>query len=135
MKLTTLLTPLLLTLTHPTPTTATGPNEMVTKDYQNAITCGKKNADINYLIDLFCTSSAHGTPRESNGFHLGQPAWYNLRFPARNGWRLQIAGPHCPKDQLWVPAKFCEAQFHYIQKYNYEALERISNMKAHALAT
>lgn len=80
-------------------------NDLVTDDYANSVKCGQKNPAINMAIQGYC---AHNP----SGLEIGAP--FTRGGMIHDGWKVGITGPTCPVSSKWVPAKYCEAQFHYI---------------------
>jgi len=93
------------------PANAVSSDLMLQFDYQYSVTCGQKNPAVNTLIDGFCNrKDIRG--QLANNLTIGHP-W------ARNGlrygdYKVHITGPTCPADSKYIPAKYCNAQLHYL---------------------
>lgn len=91
------------TTTLATPIAGVSSNTMVTNDYQNGLTCGRKSPYINMLISAFCSRPNLSTtsPIASGGL-------------LHDDYKISVNGPSCPSNSQWIPETYCLAQFHHI---------------------
>lgn len=82
---------------------------MVTLDWMNAATCGGKNPWANVAIDALCNGPGSG---DANGITVGTD--WTQKGVQYQGYLAQILNNNCPSNSVWVPWKYCEAQFHYL---------------------
>lgn len=80
------------------------PDLQLAQDSTYALACGQRNPAVNKAISNFCT---HNIVVDSTA----NSAVRQYRGP---GVQLNIDGPACPSNSVWVPGQFCQAQFHYI---------------------
>ncbi|TKA40089.1 hypothetical protein B0A54_08877 [Friedmanniomyces endolithicus] len=92
-------------------TTILPPSALLAADYPNAVHCGQKNPAVNMAIDNFCNRvNSHG--QVANNLTIGTP--WARNGVTHDGFRVSITGPTCPGNSRWVPAEYCNAQFHYL---------------------
>ncbi|TKA83897.1 hypothetical protein B0A55_00096 [Friedmanniomyces simplex] len=84
---------------------------MLAADYQNGVTCGAKNPAVNMAIDNFCNRE-NAQHQVTNNLTIGLP--WARNGVLHDGFKVNIVGPTCPANSRWVPAKYCNAQFHYL---------------------